>query len=291
MTVASADRDAVKPAVSPARTLNVVALSGSLRRGSLNTRLLHQARRLAPAGMNVVRLTGLHEIPHFDEDLEFPAPPSAQRLRERVAAADGLLIEVDHSGSGSWVALDPGSYRLEPLNADANGGAYAWWTIGANAEPGLPVSPRPLVRVTAHWGWSQVPDQVAEATVITPVAGAILGGAANWSVEPRQVLAAAASQVLGLLAGMALAALILNTPAAICAHVGCVFVLPMVLVGLSLWEPAAQVTPWLDFTSAQSALGAPMAAEQWGQLAVSGGIFLVLPMVLGWVRIARSEVS
>lgn len=131
----------------------------------------------------------------------------------------------------------------------------------------------------------------AWATVITPVGGAILGEAANWSVEPRQVLAATVSQVLGLLAGMALAALILNTPAAICAHVGCVFVLPMVLVGLSLWEPAAQIAPWLDFTSAQSALGAPMAAEQWGQLAVSGGIFLVLPMVLGWVRIARSEIS
>lgn len=92
MTVAPAARRSVDGSGSRGRPLDVVALSGSLRRGSLNTRLLHQAQRLAPKGMRIDLVDGLQDIPHFNEDLELPAPAPAQRLRERILAADGLLI-------------------------------------------------------------------------------------------------------------------------------------------------------------------------------------------------------
>jgi chromate reductase, NAD(P)H dehydrogenase (quinone) len=92
MTTVNTGRRSGLGVEAEARQLEVVAVSGSLRRDSLNTRLLHQAQRLAPAGMRVRLFTGLHEIPHFNEDLESSAPVAAQKFRERVSASHGLLI-------------------------------------------------------------------------------------------------------------------------------------------------------------------------------------------------------
>jgi chromate reductase len=106
---------------APAR--DIVALSGSLRTGSLNTRLLRCAGRLAPAGMRVHVYPSLGDLPHFNEDIEFPAPAPVQRLRERVLACDGLLIATpEYNASISGVlknALDwlsrPGEDGSQPL--------------------------------------------------------------------------------------------------------------------------------------------------------------------------------
>lgn len=72
--------------------MQVLGLSGSLRRGSLNTALLRAARELAPPGM-VIEIAGIGDLPLFDEDVEKAAYPEAARsLRERVRGADALLI-------------------------------------------------------------------------------------------------------------------------------------------------------------------------------------------------------
>lgn len=86
-----------------------------------------------------------------------------------ISTMDGLLVEVDQSASGTWTALDAADYHLEPLNADADGDAFAWWTLVVDNRRGLPISRRPLVRVTAQWGWSAIPDDVVEATIIKAV--------------------------------------------------------------------------------------------------------------------------
>ncbi|MFP4127148.1 MAG: NADPH-dependent FMN reductase [Alphaproteobacteria bacterium] len=73
-------------------TIEVLGLSGSLRRESLNTKLLHAAATLAPEDMRVATAT-LHDIPLYDGDVEaagIPAPVTA--LAERIAAADAVLI-------------------------------------------------------------------------------------------------------------------------------------------------------------------------------------------------------
>lgn len=94
--------------------------------------------------------------------------------RDRLEVADistqvGLLVEVDPGRSGTWTTLDAADYHLEPLNADMDGSAYAWWTLVIDSGAGLPVSKRPLVRITARWGWSAVPDQVSSAAVLKAV--------------------------------------------------------------------------------------------------------------------------
>lgn len=127
--------------------------------------------------------------------------------------------------------------------------------------------------------------------IATPIGYAIVDQPSTWESNAHQIIGSIVMQVLAVLAGMALALLILNTPAAICAYVACAFVFPMVLSLLSLWEPMANIAPWLNFNGAQSALTSPMDAEAWGHLLVSGSIWFILPMVLGCIRVHRSEVA
>lgn len=71
----------------------IIGLAGSLRAGSLNAALIAAAAELAPAGC-VVEIGSIRGIPLYDGDLEakqgIPAPVAA--LKERIAAADGLLL-------------------------------------------------------------------------------------------------------------------------------------------------------------------------------------------------------
>lgn len=70
----------------------IVGLSGSLRKGSLNTSLLHAAAEVAPAGCTVA-IESIREIPLYDADLEAASPPAAvTTLQARIDAADGLLL-------------------------------------------------------------------------------------------------------------------------------------------------------------------------------------------------------
>jgi chromate reductase, NAD(P)H dehydrogenase (quinone) len=73
--------------------MRVLAISGSLRRGSHNTRLLRAAAELAPPGVELEFFDGLKQVPPYDEDDDTDlAPAGARRLRETIAAADALLI-------------------------------------------------------------------------------------------------------------------------------------------------------------------------------------------------------
>jgi chromate reductase len=73
----------------------ILAIAGSLRRGSFNRLLLDAAARCAPAQLRVVPYDELLMIPLFNEDLEqedAEGPESVRRFRMAVAEADGLLI-------------------------------------------------------------------------------------------------------------------------------------------------------------------------------------------------------
>ncbi|WIX81880.1 NAD(P)H-dependent oxidoreductase [Amycolatopsis carbonis] len=72
--------------------LTILALSGSLRKDSLNTRLLTAVTRLAPPELTFDVFGDLAAIPLFNEDDEHPAPSAVAQLRHRIRAADGVLI-------------------------------------------------------------------------------------------------------------------------------------------------------------------------------------------------------
>jgi NAD(P)H-dependent FMN reductase len=71
----------------------IVAISGSLRRGSFNTMLIRALAAAAPQG-TAIDIASIRDIPLYDADVDAAAgPPQAVReLKERIAAADGLLL-------------------------------------------------------------------------------------------------------------------------------------------------------------------------------------------------------
>jgi chromate reductase len=84
----------------------ILAIPGSLRRGSFNRMLLVEAQRLRPANLAIEIYGGLGALPLFSQDLEPPAstlPEAPVEFAAQVAAADGLLIatpEYNHSIPG-----------------------------------------------------------------------------------------------------------------------------------------------------------------------------------------------
>jgi chromate reductase len=72
--------------------MRILGISGSLRRGSHNRRLLRAAGDALPPGVDLVEWEGLAGLPAFDEDLEPTPPELVQDFLDAVEAADALLI-------------------------------------------------------------------------------------------------------------------------------------------------------------------------------------------------------
>jgi len=85
------------------RHLTVLALSGSLRKASLNTAMLTMAVDCAPPGLRVNLHRGLGDLPLFNPDLDLHEPSSVAHLGNRIAMADDVIIaspEYAHGVSG-----------------------------------------------------------------------------------------------------------------------------------------------------------------------------------------------
>lgn len=81
--------------------LRIVAVSGSLRRGSYNTALALAAADVASDGVEVEVAT-LHGIPLYDADLESEEgiPEAVEALKENFASADGVIIVTPEYNNG-----------------------------------------------------------------------------------------------------------------------------------------------------------------------------------------------
>ena len=84
--------------------MKVLGISGSLRQGSYNSRLLRAAAELLPPGAELREFTALRDVPPFDEDAEHSPPPAVVALKDAIADADAVLIatpEYNHSIPGA----------------------------------------------------------------------------------------------------------------------------------------------------------------------------------------------
>lgn len=155
--------------------MNLFALNASLRKESLNGKLLHLlAEHLRSAG-HQVDLAGLAEfpLPHYDGDLEAASgsPALAQALAERFAKADAFLIaspEYNFSFPGTlknaidWLSrLKPVPFRGKPgllLSASPGlvGGNRGLWALRVPLEAlGANLSPDMFSLASAHAAFDQ----------------------------------------------------------------------------------------------------------------------------------------
>ncbi len=121
----------------------------------------------------------------------------------------------------------------------------------------------------------------------------LITGQTDWTFGWSDFAAFLITQVLAMLGGFALAALLLNTPAAIVVFFVYKWVLPgLFALGAALMGWFDSLRPWIDFQSAQNVIwemsGTP---EEWLQLVVSGIVWLVVPLLIGIRRVLRAEVK
>jgi chromate reductase, NAD(P)H dehydrogenase (quinone) len=76
------------------RTLNVISICGSLRKGSYNRIVMNALPGLAPAGMQIKEAPPFSEFPLYNADIQnstgFPA--AVQTLADAIRAADGVIF-------------------------------------------------------------------------------------------------------------------------------------------------------------------------------------------------------
>ena len=105
--------------------MNVIGISGSLRKGSFNTAALRAAQGLAPEGMMIERAE-IGDLPLYNDDVRAAGfPPPAERLRAQIAAADAVLLvtpEYNYSISGvlknaiDWASRPPNQpFEAKPV--------------------------------------------------------------------------------------------------------------------------------------------------------------------------------
>ena len=81
--------------------IRLIGISGALRRASFNTALLNAAVELAPAGCEL-QAASIRGIPLYDGDVEAGEgiPPAVAELKDRIAAADGLVLFTPEYNNG-----------------------------------------------------------------------------------------------------------------------------------------------------------------------------------------------
>ena len=81
--------------------MKILAISGSLRKGSHNTDLLRGAAAAAPDGVDVELYHGLKEIPPYDADDDIPGnhPAAVDKFKSALREADAVLISTPEYNS------------------------------------------------------------------------------------------------------------------------------------------------------------------------------------------------
>jgi len=119
--------------------------------------------------------------------------------------------------------------------------------------------------------------------------GGALGGDATWRLDGSLLWQGLLMQVIAVLMGMGFGAVLLNSPLAIVTYL----VLPMLWTVLGgTIKALGTAAKWLDVNVTSAALAEPgMTGEEYGRLAVSCLVWVLLPLAAGTWRVLKREVS
>ncbi|WP_139981802.1 NADPH-dependent FMN reductase [Nocardioides litoris] len=106
---------------SPLARTRVAVLVGSLRPDSLNRKVAELVRDRAPEGVELDIVDGLDDLPFYEEGLDATATPAAATaLRERVRAADAILVVTpEYNGTMPAVLNNAIDWLSRPYGAGA----------------------------------------------------------------------------------------------------------------------------------------------------------------------------
>lgn len=171
-----------------------------------------------------------------------------------------------------------------------------------------------VLSVTSEWSqrttlttYALVPRRmrVAAAKVLAALALAVLtyaaclaataaalpfaGGPDPWHLPAATLGKAALFMVVNVLLGVAFGMLLLNSALAIVLY----FVLPIAWSILGeMVAPLARPAEWLDLSVTSGLLLEPvMTGRDWARLGTSVAVWIMIPLVLGLIRVARREVK
>jgi hypothetical protein len=125
------------------------------------------------------------------------------------------------------------------------------------------------------------------------VGSAIAGVSTTWDISLGNAATIFLGDALGMMMGFTLGVLIRNSPGAIVGYFVYALVLPIALELLAAYQHwFGDHRGWLDFNFASSALyDGGLSGTEWAQIAVSGLVWLVLPLAIGLRLVLRSEVK
>lgn len=127
------------------------------------------------------------------------------------------------------------------------------------------------------------------------LAGSVRGVDVSWDYPVSALQSFLLANLFGVLIAFALAMLIQNTAGAIVAYFVYSLVFPIVLgiVGYNVgWFEDS--LPWWEFNNAQTPLFTgdfQPTGQQWLQIAITGTIWMILPLFAGIQRLLRAEVK
>lgn len=150
--------------------MNLLLLSGSLRRDSVNGAVLRTLQALAPAEAQVRFYGGMAHLPHFNPDQDHdPLPVPVTELRAAVGWANAVLI-----CTPEYAGALPGSFKnlLDWLVGSAvmTGKPVGW--VNASANPGGARDAHASLRLVLGYVGARV---VEEACLNIPVPRSAVG--------------------------------------------------------------------------------------------------------------------
>jgi chromate reductase, NAD(P)H dehydrogenase (quinone) len=150
----------------------LLLISGSLRRQSTNTAVLHTAQTLAPAGTVAVLYERLGDLPHFNPDDDTDQPPGPViELRQTIRNANAVLFCVPE-----YAGALPGSFKnlLDwTIGDDQPGSIYGKPVAWINASPRGAANAHESLRKVLGYAHAVL---VEAACVNVPITTAMIGG-------------------------------------------------------------------------------------------------------------------
>ena len=130
--------------------------------------------------------------------------------------------------------------------------------------------------------------------VLGTLFGMVTGSDPTWSVDANLIFNGfILSNLIGVFVGFAIGMLVMNTAGGIVVYFVYSLILPTAVGILSaLSSTFEDIAPWIEFNTAQTPLFSgdfTPTGEEWAQIAVSGFIWLVVPLAIGIWRLLRIE--